>query len=175
MKRSEANEIYENLLLFTAVYDCFSVEEDKENGCDKEAYFSSHGCEICHQGAGTVLPMEALEVEKIEKKNFNDVIQFEACNSCACFLFNNDSSFLDYYVTDEDTTDLREEMKNLRITKSHWHYIDQEENEISLDSNENEEKYFFYFGLPGCLPDSEFFGPYDSLKEALEAALEFLI
>jgi hypothetical protein len=32
--------------------------------------------------------------------------------------------------------------------------------------------WFYWFCFPGCLPDSTPFGPYDSYKEALDAARE---
>jgi hypothetical protein len=32
--------------------------------------------------------------------------------------------------------------------------------------------WFYWFCFPGCLPDSDRFGPYDSYKEALKAAQE---
>jgi hypothetical protein len=34
------------------------------------------------------------------------------------------------------------------------------------------EKYWYWFCLPGCMPDSDAYGPYDSEDEALNAAQE---
>lgn len=34
-------------------------------------------------------------------------------------------------------------------------------------------KYFYWYCIPGCLPSSDCFGPYDSEGEALSAAREF--
>lgn len=175
MKRSELNQILENRILFSSQYDCISIEEESE-GESKESYFSHSGCESCSQGlAGDVFPCIGLSIEDTEKKIFDNIYNFEICGDCLNSLFNGEDSDLDYYCTEEDTTDLREDLRNLRIIKSHYHYLDNEEEELTLDSNENEEKYFFYFGLPGCLPDSEFFGPYDSLEDTYKAVFELFV
>lgn len=34
--------------------------------------------------------------------------------------------------------------------------------------------YYFWFTLPGCLPDSEAFGPYSTEERAYDAAVEWL-
>jgi hypothetical protein len=37
-----------------------------------------------------------------------------------------------------------------------------------------ESGWFYWFCFPGCLPDSELFGPYPSLKAAIDAAREIV-
>jgi hypothetical protein len=44
------------------------------------------------------------------------------------------------------------------------------ETEIDLNGNENGKAWFFWFCVPGCLPDSDVFGPYLSADEAMNEA-----
>jgi hypothetical protein len=44
------------------------------------------------------------------------------------------------------------------------------EKEIDLNGNENGKAWFFWFCLPGFLPDSDVFGPYLSADEAMNEA-----
>jgi hypothetical protein len=71
-------------------------------------------------------------------------------------------------------------MKNLEVFKSAFEsWTENGETIVNLsgmDSNEEAEDYesgqgwFFWFCMPGCLPDSEPFGPYSTKKQALAEA-----
>ncbi len=73
-------------------------------------------------------------------------------------------------------------MKNLEVFKSTYTSWELDaETEISLNCDtppagardaEEGEGWFFWFCLPGCLPDSEPFGPFDNKKRAMEYAEE---
>jgi hypothetical protein len=61
-----------------------------------------------------------------------------------------------------------ENLKNLEVFKSEFEIIDDQ-----LDLNQGDQQaWFFWFSLPGCLPDSEPFGPFKTEIEALEHALD---
>jgi hypothetical protein len=51
-------------------------------------------------------------------------------------------------------------------------YVEQSDREEFLDSEGEplEEGWYYWFCFPGCLPDSEAFGPYATEQEAIDAA-----
>jgi hypothetical protein len=62
--------------------------------------------------------------------------------------------------------------RNLEIFESSYTETENAYGDVTLDldSGETGIGYFFWFCLPGCLPDSEPFGPYASKQDAFEAA-----
>ena len=75
-----------------------------------------------------------------------------------------------------------ENLKNLEVFNSDYWVLDQNgesvlylDNSVFPDDYEIENQgnaWFYWFSLPGCLPDSEPFGPFDSEIDALKNVLE---
>jgi hypothetical protein len=47
-------------------------------------------------------------------------------------------------------------------------------NENSEFDSEYEPGYYYWFSMPGCYPDSDAFGPYETEELAYDAAVEFI-
>lgn len=64
-------------------------------------------------------------------------------------------------------------LKHLEVFKSTYTETENEYGEIQLDLNGDDTGtgWFYWFSLPGCLPDSEAFGPFETEQEALADAL----
>lgn len=63
--------------------------------------------------------------------------------------------------------------RNLEVFSSTYAEIEDENGDTELDLNDGDTTgWFYWFSLPGCLPDSEPFGPFDTEHEALESAYE---
>jgi len=64
-------------------------------------------------------------------------------------------------------------LKTLEIFESHYTDLENEsgESELNLDvSTENPKAWFFWFSFPGCIPESEPMGPFESEYHALTDA-----
>lgn len=60
--------------------------------------------------------------------------------------------------------------KNLNLLKVVYSEYSETDDELDLTQGENK-AWFYWFSFPGCLPESEPFGPFDTEKQALEDAL----
>jgi hypothetical protein len=191
MKRSEINEIYVNILKFESQFTCISVKVDHALDCygseciceSADPYFSNDGCECCDGLAGEVYPCHGFTHEDADSRLFDNPIDFDICGDCLSVLINGDSSCLDYHVDDENEQDIRNFLKGVEIFQSeYWitdgyhaenryfdseiHLQEPEENRGSV--NESGYAWFYWFCQPGCLPDSEPFGPFKSYSEAID-------
>jgi hypothetical protein len=64
-------------------------------------------------------------------------------------------------------------LRNLEIFQSEYTETETEFGETELDLNSGETKaWFYWFCLPGCLPDSDPMGPFKTDKEAAIDAIE---
>jgi hypothetical protein len=88
MKRSEANQIKAKIIAFSTEYPDLSM-------IDEESFFSRSGCDCCDGGGNNVYTCNAMDAEGLE-------YEVELCSQCLCAIYNDDFSFLDYYVTDEN-------------------------------------------------------------------------
>ena len=77
---------------------------------------------------------------------------------------------------DELVNEIRadDSLRNLEVFKSKYSETENKygETELDLNSNETGPAWFYWFCLPGCMPDSEPFGPFETETDALEDALE---
>jgi hypothetical protein len=60
----------------------------------------------------------------------------------------------------------RDELQAFYDAQTEWTGMDAD------DANDAPGTWMFCFSLPGCLPDSDWFGPYESYEAAAEAARE---
>lgn len=65
----------------------------------------------------------------------------------------------------------KSEFRNLEVFELNYTETETEHGETELDLNGGDDTAWFYWvSLPGCLPESEPFGPFSTMKAALDHA-----
>lgn len=84
-----------------------------------------------------------------------------------------------YYYTDPDREHERYALPDVEVFYADWNDVWDWNDAAGLDEAEGdtlyEPGYYFAFGVPGCLWDSDPVGPYDTEEEALEAARDYAL
>lgn len=66
---------------------------------------------------------------------------------------------------------LDQNLKNLEIFESEYSEVDGTDGELTLEYGESK-AFFYWFSFPGCLPDSDPFGPFETELIAAQDAID---